>query len=291
MPRFSVSASGLYVAAGSDEPVYNAAVDTLVWDDTSFIDSMPDYTTMQNSTASSIRYHSIYGPDPMTGGAGFAIGTDGGYDGLGHYLRVGYLGTYQETHTVDTVNTPARVDGQTAFLQAWCRVTMASPLNTTTLAIKWFMWWHDDGLRIEWDTHDHLPGPNYPSPYVFGWQVYDTAATAGQADQPLGPYPVQVFDGSWHRFTYQYKNNTSVGGRDGIARMWVDGTKIIDISASAVGVTPPGGDRPWCAWDDVDALDTQAGHFLRWLGNLTTSTPAFTVDLDQFRWWYPTAGG
>ncbi len=122
------------------------------------------------------------------------------------------------------------------------------------------------------------------------WQVYDKSVlTSCQGNQPIGAglYPGDKFDGQWHRYTYQYRPNTSPGSRDGIARMWVDGTKIIDVSAAAVGITPPGGFKTWCNWNDVDALASEGIDMLGFGSVLTTSTPSFTLDIDDFIWWRP----
>jgi len=44
-----------------------------------------------------------------------------------------------------------------------------------------------------------------------------------------------VFDGSWHRWTCVYKKNTTTGSTtDGIARLYIDGEKVIDASATGL---------------------------------------------------------
>ena len=68
--------------------------------------------------------------------------------------------------------------------------------------------------------------------------------------------------------------------------MWIDGVKIIDISMAAVGVTPPGGHKPWSELDDLDALATADGiSTLWWGGTQTDPTPPWTLDIDDFIWW------
>jgi hypothetical protein len=68
--------------------------------------------------------------------------------------------------------------------------------------------------------------------------------------------------------------------------MWVDGVKIIDISAATIGVTPPGGSKPWCLADDVDALAVNDGiHELWWGSTQTLRSAAWTYDVDDLIWW------
>ena len=91
--------------------------------------------------------------------------------------------------------------------------------------------------RVQWNTHDHLPCQTDDHHPTY-WQVYDQSReTTCQANQPVGPYFNDVADNQWHRFTYEYRPNSAAGARDGVARMWVDGVKVIDVSAAAIGVT------------------------------------------------------
>lgn len=211
--------------------------------------------------------------------------TSPGFGGSGFALRQAYSGAYQEAHDWDLNNIVPLPDTTTLYFQYEGRVTLSAPLGTRALAVKWFMAFHRNGTRVQWNTHDHLPCPAQAPGVSTYWMVYDQAPTNCQALQPVGPYPAQVFDGQWHRFTYQYRPNTAAGSRDGIARMWVDGTLIIDISAPAVGVTPAGGYKPWCQWDDVDGLSTQGVDLIRWASAQTTTTPSYTLDMDNFLWW------
>jgi hypothetical protein len=260
-----------------DEPTFNAATDTMVFSDN--MDGYISVAAMQAYVGLGMSWKNVFGGDPND------RVISPGRNGAGQALRQIYSGADQDTHTWDLVNVPDTPDTSTHFFQYWARVTMGSPLGNTVLAFKWFMAFHRDGSRIEWNTHDHLPcATDRPGGSTL-WQVYDQSYTACQANQPVGPYPSQMFDGNWHRYSYQYRPNTSRGSRDGIARMWVDGTKIIDVSAPAVGLTPIGGYKAWCEWDDVDGLSTQGIDLVRWAGNLTTVTPPFTVDMDDFRWW------
>jgi len=164
---------------------------------------------------------------------------------------------------------------------------MIAALNGV-LAIKFFEAYHRDYTRVQWNTHDHLPCPAQGGVGTY-FQVYDQGATSCQGNQALKPFAQDVIvDRQWHRYTFQYRPNTSRGSRDGIARMWIDGTKVIDISAAAVGVTPAGGYKSWCNLDDIDALSTQGIEYIRWGGQLSTEPGSpFTLDIDDFVWWRP----
>jgi hypothetical protein len=73
--------------------------------------------------------------------------------------------------------------------------------------------------------------------------------------------------------------------------MWIDGVKIVDVSAAAAGVTPPGGTKPWCTQAEVALLDTyptgtiNLGEYMNGaLGDNVTDLP-MTLDFDDFLWW------
>jgi hypothetical protein len=109
--------------------------------------------------------------------------------------------------------------------------------------------------------------------------------------QPVGPYWNQLNDNQWHRVTYLLQPASSAGATDGIARMWVDGTKIVDVSAAAAGITPPGGTKVWCTMTEVGQIDTyktgtiNLGEYLNGrLGDGVTDLP-MTLDYDDFLWW------
>ena len=153
--------------------------------------------------------------------------------------------------------------------------------------VKWFLVFHADRSgRIQWNT-------NAPRCFVGGhepvWQVFNNSGDTGcQGNQPVGPYLTEgVADNQWHRFTYMYKANSAPGARDGIARMWIDGTKIIDVSISAVGITPPGGVKTWSELDDLDGIEDADGTSKLTWGSIQTqhATPPWNLDIDDFTWW------
>ena len=82
---------------------------------------------------------------------------------------------------------------------------------------------------------------------------------------PVGPFWNQLNDGNWHRMTIAFQSPSGVATRDGYVRIWIDGTKMTDIEQATVGVTPPGGSKPWVSQADVDAMPSfRLGHFECW---------------------------
>lgn len=208
-----------------------------------------------------------------------------GRGGNGKALRVAFPGCSQCGDAWKTRGLPVETPPlATNYIQYWARVNFSAPL-TTTLGVKWLEAWHSSGSdRVQWQMHWGTGACNMPNHTA--WQVLDQSRlTTCQAAQPIGPYIQNVADNQWHRFTYEYRSNSRAGARDGVARMWVDGIKIIDVSQSAVGATPPGGTKPWCNQDDVDKLAVADGIFTLHLGDVqTTPTPAWTLDIDDLIW-------
>jgi uncharacterized protein YjdB len=260
------------------EPAYNATTGVLMYSD-----PMDEYTTphdMWTSTSTAISFKQAPFGEEVD-----SLTLITGRGNTGKALRMIYNGHYQDSKNWDLVNAPQLPDTTTHYYSYYARVTVAGAMPTGGMPVKWFMAWHPAGNRVEWDTHDYLPCSIYPAAHTI-WQVYDNGPTSCQGNQPIGPYPDDVFDGQWHRYTYQYRPNTSAGSRDGVARMWVDGVKVIDVSLAACGTQPAGGYKTWCEVDDVDALNTVGVAYLRFGGPLTKETAPFTIDIDDFVWWH-----
>ena len=128
--------------------------------------------------------------------------------------------------------------------------------------IKWFVWWAAD-TPIPADDHRMQLGPFGNGYAVPGGHMAFTLNDLlgrigmpmdGYAAQPIGPYFDQVNDGHWHRLTIGWWSPTGAATRDGYVRAWLDGTKIIDLEQATVGVTPPGGTKPWCIQGEVDMI-------------------------------------
>ena len=282
----AATSSAIAVSAPvSDEPVFSAGTNTMVYQDN--MDGYLDVVSMGAVALSTPRI--VPRPSPVTTSqavdARDMLLTTGR---SGKAIRMSYDGSVQNGPTFLTWNMPSTPDLATHYFQYYARVTPSAPF-TNHLAHKWFMAYHrkNDAGRAEWDTHDHLPCTvDKQDTY---WHFYDNAKeTTCQGQQPVGPFFNDgVADGQWHRFTMSYRPNTSAGSRDGFARMWIDGVKVIDVSQAAVGVTPPGGEKPWCNQDDVDAILVADGIVNQFFGSVQTSytSPPWTLDIDDYSWW------
>jgi hypothetical protein len=108
------------------------------------------------------------------------------------------------------------------------------------------------------------------------------------ANSPFHRRQIGVDGGQWHRVTYAYKSHVSSSNKDGFARMWLDGKKIIDISQAMVGVVPPGAPYEWCTQADVDFIYVGADGTvdgISFAGPQTTTEGAWTLDWDDFVMW------
>src|SRR5262249_27430222 len=142
-----------------------------------------------------------------------------------------------------------------------------------------------------WSTRYSNASGHDPTKSTFQQFFYGNESN-DQGQQPNGPYLEDlVNDGEWHRFTYALLGNTAAGSRDGFARMWIDGVKIIDVSQSAVGVTPPGGFKQWCDQQMVDWLRTDRGidaFYLNFFGGVLTHGDGYwqvAYDINSYRAW------
>ncbi len=271
----------------SSEPVFDAGKGTLVMRDD--MESYLDAVTMGAVTAATAprivpQPAPIADSKPVNTAVNQVISP--GHSGGGKALRMLFPGLYQSGSNYYVINAPRSPTNATHYFQYYARVNFSAPL-TSPLAVKWFLVWHrsHSSTRVQWATHDHLPWPG-PAKHSTYWGVYDQAETSSQGFQPVGPHFSDVMDNAWHRFTYQYRPNSYVGARDGFARMWIDGVKVIDVSISTVGIIPPGGEKVWCNADDLDNLVANDDVVqVNWGATQTTVTPPWTLDIDDFVWW------
>ena len=265
------------------EPVYNPATDTLVYQDdfsryATTADLFPPCMALSAPQFVDRGWEQCaIGGLPNPAQVFLIPGRRTGAKGV----RLAYSGTYQESLNVTCTAIPDTLQ-RTAVITNWFRLSGIG-------AIKFIELFHLLGGRLQVNTHDHLP---CPVGFPFVWQIYDTAATACQANQPVGPTPTDVTDNLWHRFTILTKPNSAVGARDGRVAVFIDGTLIIWIELAAVGVTPPGGLKTWCSLDDLDGLSTAGFVEANYGGPLTTTPPPFNYDITDFQLFLPgTAGG
>jgi hypothetical protein len=279
--------------------VINAATQVLV-----MRDDMNRYTTATEMGSGLTDYSARIAPygSPVVDGRPvntYANQVITGRGGSGKALRMSYSGQPQDGPSFDVINAPATDNNDTHYFQYWARVTYPgapASLRGVVIAVKWFMPWHrvNAGARVQWNTHGNWPcpiGPGGTNPLSRAstyWQFYDGSAESPcQAMQPVGPYFQNLADGQWHRYTYAYRSHTAAGARNGIAQMWIDGVKVIDVSSAACGVTPPGGEKVWCSTADLDRIFVNDGiGMVRW-GSTQTDAPTqpWTYDIDDFSWW------
>ncbi len=142
-------------------------------------------------------------------------------------------------------------------IQWWFRI------STTALDVansyKWMYLRDAGGNRINENnlTTDYAIKPPTAAFEGGRWQFYvEGTGTANYplGYQPVGPYfahnrsgqPASLNDYTWHRETLLLRPQSSKGARDGRLAAWMDGIKIIDVSAATLDVTPTGGDLKWC---------------------------------------------
>jgi hypothetical protein len=153
---------------------------------------------------------------------------------------------------------------------------------------KWFEAWYVDGGSISGRVQNSIgiAAGDHES-----WKI--SSGYASTTDQPVGPYWETLNDGNWHRYTFLYRGATTFAGgnpptegsRDGICRVWIDGTKIIDVSATAAGVTPAGGTKAWCSLADVDQIFTGRVNILKFPDVFNGLTTGLTIDHDDLKVW------
>jgi len=217
-----------------------------------------------------------------------------GRGGSGHAIRLVYLqGPDRLLWKTNPENnnwySPANAP---IVLQYWFRISKnggagGSPgYGSTAVGMKWVEFWRmgqSDRTQFGPTAGNATTGPL--------WSLHAGGSSLIMGYQPVGPYWNQLNNNEWHRATYLLQPASAPGAADGIARMWVDGTKIVDISAAAAGVTPPGGTKVWCTMAEVAQLDTyqtgliNLGEYMNGRsGDGVTDLP-MTLDFDDFAWW------
>lgn len=176
-------------------------------------------------------------------------------------------------------------------LQYWFRISKnggpggGPGFGSTAVGMKWVEFWNlGSNARTQFSV---TAGNAQTGPL---WHV-NPASRGPVGYQPVGPYWNQLNNNQWHRVTYLYQPALVGGDDNGVARMWVDGVKIVDVSAFSAGQTPIGGTKPWCTLAEVRTLDTAAtglvnlGEYMNGAkGDGVTDLP-MAVDFDDLVWW------
>src|SRR2546426_9030890 len=267
----------------SGEPVFRPGTDVMV-----FQDNFDEYTSMadmSNGGAHPQRFQ----PGATSPSLQLLIT---GRGGSGNAARCHYVNGNPERpffHTTGLPNTTYAPDTATVVIQYWFRING----NPGSAGGKWGEFWIPGGtdrtqFGFNWQAAitGYAPMPAYPL-----WHLYTAGGSGNVAYQPVGPYFNQLNNSQWHRATYLYKASSAPGAGDGVLRMWVDGIKIVDLAAAAVGVTPPGGVKPWAVPSELGQLPPYRVDQVN-LGEDMNGRPgdfgaSFPVDYDydDFQWW------
>src|SRR3989441_4743474 len=279
------------------EPVCRPGTDTVLWSDT-----FDGYTSVAAMTSGTVPNYTSAGNvllSPGRGGTGKALRADyslapvnpaGGQNQRSiNWLLPWSISTAMSTYTPATAQ---------VVVQFWFRFSAGgTPYNGGTKWVEYYV----RGGAYRWQSGiDTYTGGGW-NPYV----IAPPAATQGevfsfnnsgsptdanghveQAAQPVGPWISDINDGNWHRWTALLQASSSPGAGDGMFRAWIDGTKIMDLSASAVGVTPPGGLKPWCYPGETVVLPADPIGFIQLPGVANNiSGSLYTLDHDDMVIW------
>lgn len=295
--RFSGGAPG---GGSSDEPDMSS-VGTLhaTWSATDMA-AYADITAMGSDGAST--FHVVPVPSPVTTSSGpntsETILTSPGRLGSGKVPHMMWPGSDQQSATFETYpedfgNTIP--DGSTHFFQFYARMTLGGtglfvPAgHTMGVNVKFCEpWWHHNttGGRTQFNTRYAIGTNPDTAPAV--WELLDSNEVNEDSQQPVGPRPASLWDGNWHRFTAAIRPGSST---DKYQRLWIDGTKVLACEQALIGVTPPGGVKPWCTASEFARLtenDTVSKYLF---GSVQTNNPdhsqdtnPWTMNVDNILW-------
>lgn len=168
------------------------------------------------------------------------------------------------------------------FMRMWLRQTPTQPVPF-----------------VQWSTHNHLPYPGSIENQPTLFQLYSGAGDEAepypighdQGTQPHGPYLANLVGGE-HELLWGFKPHSAVDVLDGFARFWIDGQKVLDVSAATARVTPPGGAKQWCGPWILESLPVAAqidavyGPAIGGTMSTLSKPPwALEFDVDSFLWW------
>lgn len=266
---------------GAGEPTYNAAVDQMV-----IQDNFDAFATIDARHAELLRLRSTQGNNhtPFVSdnrqtdnpGAGFQsthLVVSPGRGGAGRALRSVYPAVAGNTAST-WITWPAAqkypIDTSVVVFEVYFRVASVG-WEINFPGGKWFEFWHPGNTTR---TQVALEGGNER------WHV-NPASQGNFAYQPQGTPRWQVFNqGNWHRMLIMYRPANVTGDQRGIVRMWIDGQKIIDMSAS--GIT-----AGFATVNDVSKITTGAVWFLKWPDVLNSNDGQMVgiLEFDDLRWW------
>jgi uncharacterized repeat protein (TIGR01451 family) len=199
-----------------------------------------------------------------------------GRGGTGRALRSTFLdlGANQSSTwiTWPTSRRKYEPDTATVVVQYWMRTTTPG-WQINWPGFKFFEYWHATGTSRSQFSVQGPPGDekfhfNPESRGTFGLQPEGTVRWAS------------VMDGAWHRVTYMMRPANAFGDARGVARMWIDGRKVIDISVV-------GASEGYSRLEDIQQLAASPAVYLKWPDVLNTNEGrgVGTLEFDDLRWW------
>jgi hypothetical protein len=271
--------------------------DTVLWSDN--FDSYPSVAAMTSGTVPNFPSAGNVLVSPGRGGTGTALRADYSLapvnpSGGQNQRSINWLSPWNVSTAMSTY-TPATAK---IVVQFWFRFSAgATPYSGGTKWVEYFV----RSRSYRWQSGIDIYNGGGWNPYV----IAPPAATQGevfsfnnsgsptdanghveQAQQPVGPWISDINDGNWHRWTALLQASSSSGAGDGMFRAWIDGTKIMDLSASAVGVTPPGGLKPWCYAGETVVIPAEPIGWLQLPGVANNISGAlYTLDHDDLMIW------
>lgn len=226
---------------------------------------------------------------PGRGGSGVTLRSIVFSDPPPHQQQsVPWLSPWSNSGGIGTGTTPpSPAIGATQVYQWWFRTSVGG--SFAPLGVKFFEWWPinpaSGGDRTQLGLYINGGNTDFTGRVVgLKWHV-NIYSGSEVAYQPVGPYFIDLADGNWHRFTILYKSASTNGASDGIVRAWADGTKIVDLSAAACGITPPNGTRVWCNASDLTQIRADRIHNFMFPATMNGASVGFNYDVDDLKWW------
>lgn len=269
---------------GATEPAFRSGVDQLIIADNFDGFASPDarhQELLRLRQAQGVNSHSLFISDnrpvdnPPASYYELHQVVSPGRGGAGRALRSRYLddpnnqGSTWRTWPAGNFYTP---DTATTVVSVWMRVVSVG-WQINFPGWKHFEFWHPGGSSR---TQISVIGPagqerfsvNPASRGEFGNQI----ATAR-------PRWNEINDGQWHRMTYVYRPGRTDNDTTGVVRLFVDGSKVIDISMAGVR-------EGFSTLADVRSLTALKAAHIQWPDILNTNAGrgVGVIDYDDLTW-------
>jgi hypothetical protein len=207
-----------------------------------------------------------------------------GLGGTGQAMRAAYNGTASgQVVSINTLPKTSNIGGydpDVSCVVLQFRFRISSGGQGAAVGWKWCEGWHSSGRTQVSLTEAGASFAGEPCFHV------NPISVGNFGFQPVRPTWEDLNDGADHEMIWLYQTNTTYAGggtssRDGICRVWIDDTKIIDISAASAGITPPGGVKVWCTLDEVDEITDLPIYYYALSQYHNETFPAYDEDFDN----------